>query len=122
MPSASTTRQARALQRLREDYERTLAQIAEIGFVMQGSVVRRTKRCGRPGCSCHRGPEYEHGPYYQWTRKIRAKTVTTVLTLAEARLYRQWIANGRRLRRLVTRLYKISERAAEHLAKEDSSA
>ncbi len=121
MSPVSQTRRARTLQRLQEDYERTLAQIAQVGYVMKGSVVRRTKRCGQPGCRCHRGPDYEHGPYYQWTRKIRAKTLTTVLAPTEARHYRQWIANGRSLRRLVARLYKTSERAARYLVQEESS-
>lgn len=121
MPSPSRTRLAEHLKRCQEDLKATHAQIVELGYVMQGSVVKRTKRCGQPGCRCQRGPDYEHGPYYQWTRKIRAKTVTDVLTPTEARLYRQWIANGRRLRSLVARLYKISERAARYRAKEGSS-
>ena len=84
---------------------------------MQGSVVRRTKRCGWPGCQCHRGPEYEHGPYYQWTRKVKAKTTTKVLTPTEARLYTEGIKNGRHLKRLVEKMYQISARALDYLAK-----
>jgi len=121
MSSSSRSRLTERLKRCQQDLEATQAQIAELGYVMQGSVVKRTKRCGQSGCRCQRGPEHEHGPYYQWTRKIRAKTVTGVLTPAEARLYHRWIANGRRLRHLVARLYKISERAARHWTKENSS-
>ena len=118
MGNSGRTRKEKALLRCQEQYEAVKAQIEEIGYVMQGSVVRRTKRCGQPGCQCHRGPEYEHGPYYQWTRKVEAKTVTQVLTPADARLYKEWIRSGRRLRKLVARLYQISARAARYLADE----
>jgi len=121
MPSSSPSRLAKRLERCRADLKATQAQIAELSYVMQGSVVKRTKRCGQPECRCQHAPEYEHGPYYQWTRKIRAKTVTEVLTPTDARLYRQWITNGRRLRRLVARLYRISERAARYRAQENAS-
>jgi len=82
---------------------------------MQGSIVRRTKRCGQPGCQCHLGPEYEHGPYYQWTTKVRAKTVTVVLTPEQARIYNEFIRNGRKLKKLVTKMYAISSRATRYL-------
>ena len=108
-----------ALKRRAEQYKAVKAQIEQIRYVMQGSVVRRTKQCGKPGCRCQMGPEYEHGPYYQWTRKIQAKTVTSVLTPAEARLYQQWIRNERQLTRLIAKMYRISTRAARYLVGEE---
>ena len=118
MKGAKSKREQEALKRCAEQYKAVKAQIEQIGYVMQGSVVRRTKRCGRPGCRCQLGPEYEHGPYYQWTRKIQGKTVTTVLTPAEARLYKKWLRNERRLRRLIAKMYRISTRAARYLGDE----
>lgn len=118
MGTTGRNRREKALQRCQEQYEAVKSQLKDIRYVMQGSVVRRTKRCGQPGCQCHLGPEYEHGPYYQWTRKVQAKTVTKVLTPAEARLYKECIRNGRRLRKLVVRMYQISARVARYLADE----
>ena len=31
-----------------------------------------------------------HGPYYQWTRKIKGKTKTTLLTAEQMDRYRPW--------------------------------
>ena len=107
-----------ALAACRNDYESLIAELASIGFVMQGSVVKRTKQCGRPDCPCHTDKSREHGPYYQWTRKVKAKTVTVVLTPQQARLYQKLIANGRRLKRLLARLYKVSAKAAELMLKD----
>ncbi len=110
------SRREKALQRCHNQYDVLKSQLKDIGYVMQGSVVRRTKRCGHPSCRCQLGSEYEHGPYYQWTRKVQAKTVTKVLTPAEARIYQECIQNERRLRKLMKRMYQISARAARYLA------
>ncbi len=118
MKSTGPSLKENALRRYQQQYEAVKSQIEELGYVMQGSVVRRTKRCGQPGCQCHIGPDYEHGPYYQWTRKVQAKTVTKVLSLAEARLYKECIRNGRRLRKLVARMHEISARTTRTMADE----
>ena len=118
METTKHTQKEKALRRCKESYEALKSQVGELGYVAQGSVVRRTKRCGHPGCQCHLGPEYEHGPYYQWTRKIQAKTVTKVLNPAEARLYQEFIQNGRQLRKLISKMYEISAQALDYLAHE----
>lgn len=115
MGSADTEKK---LQRYWEQYENVKAEIESLGFVMQGSVVKRTTRCGQPNCRCNLGPPYEHGPYYQWTRKVKAKTVTRILTPTEARIYQECIRNERRLRKLLSKMYRISSKAVESLADE----
>src|SRR5947209_4776789 len=44
------------------------------------------------------------GPYWQWTRKIAAKTIGRWLTADQHRDYASWIDNDRRLHELLTRL------------------
>ncbi len=51
-----------------------LAAIAATGMVLPGSITQRRTRCGRPNCGCHADPPRLHGPYWQWTRKVAAKT------------------------------------------------
>ncbi len=116
MRRTAQNQKEKALQECQNQYDVLKSQLKDIGYVMQGSVVRRTKRCGHPSCRCQSGPEYEHGPYYQWTRKVKAKTVTKVLTPTEARTYKEFIQNERRLRKLIKRMYQISGRAARYLA------
>ena len=106
------TSKAETIGRLRTEYESLKAQIQEIGFVMQGSVVKRTMKCNTPTCQCHRGKEFEHGPYYQWTTKVKGKTVTRRLTPEEAKDRKEYIANGRKLKKLLARMYKLSEKIA----------
>jgi hypothetical protein len=67
------------------------------------SPKRRT-RCGRPNCACHADPPRLHDPYWQWTRKIAAKTVCRWLSPDQHRDYTPWIDNDRRLHELLARL------------------
>jgi len=99
------------------EYEEQLkalaGELAGIGFMSQGSVVCRYTRCGKPGCRCQASPPLPHGPYYQLTRKVAGKTVTTRLTASQAARYAEWIANQRELRRVLAEMEQISRQAAE---------
>lgn len=89
-------------------YDRLRRSLAEIGFVCKGSMVRRHMPCGRPGCRCAQGPEHWHGPYFQWTRKVKGKTVTVRLTPEEAHAMSSYVRNDRELRRIVAQMRAIS--------------
>jgi Family of unknown function (DUF6788) len=102
-------------------YRELAAQLATIGLIHSGSVTRRYTRCGTPGCKCHSDPPQPHGPYYQWTAKINGKTVTRRLTQTEAELYEEWIANDRRLRRLIQQMRQVAAKAAELRLKQAAS-
>lgn len=91
------------------------AALAEIGWFRRGSVQRRLMRCGTAGCRCQANPPKLHGPYYQWTRKVKGKTVTVRLTQEQAGLMRQWIDNGRRLEGIVADMERVSQRMTEPL-------
>jgi hypothetical protein len=74
--------------------------------------------CGKPTCACHGTPPRLHGPYYQWTRKIRGKTQSVFFTSKQAQLLSTWIAEGRQLDRIVRQMERLSLRATERLLKE----
>lgn len=98
-----------------EDRYRDLARsLAEIGFIASGSVTRRLTHCNKAGCRCGADPPRLHGPYYQWTAKVAGRTVTRRLSATEAALYSEWIANDRRLRRIVNDMRKIADEARQH--------
>ncbi|MCC6756128.1 MAG: hypothetical protein IT199_07140 [Solirubrobacterales bacterium] len=94
-------------------YRQLASQLAEIGMISAGTLTRRYTRCASAGCKCRADPPEPHGPYWQWTRKIDGKTVTRRLTPAEAKLYREWITNDRRLRRIIAQMRDVAAKAAE---------
>lgn len=103
-------------------YDALKRALLDIGFIRRGSVVRRFMPCGTAGCSCQGTPPVLHGPYYQWTRKVRGKTVTVRLTREEADLLRQWISNGRQLNKIVAQIEFVSMRITERLLRKSKKS
>ena len=101
------------LTQLRRRHQALAARLGQVGFAVPGSLTRRYTTCGKPGCRCQASPPRPHGPYYQLTRKVAGKTVTTRLTASQAARYAEWIANQRELRRLIAEMEDISRQAAE---------
>ena len=92
---------------------RIAAQLAGISFVLPGTLTERHVRCGKPNCRCHADPPVLHGPYWQWTRKVAAKTICRWLSADQHRDYQPWIDNDRRLRELLARLEALGTAAFE---------
>lgn len=83
-------------------------------------MVRRFMACGKQGCRCQAKPPNLHGPYYQWTRKIRGRTSTVRLTRQEAELLATWIQNGRQLDKIIKQMEALALRATDRLLKQFS--
>ena len=112
MPNMSTKER---LAGLRRRYDALLKEIGEIGYIASGSLAPRYNRCGKPNCRCHGDPPQLHGPYWHWTATENGKTVNRRFTDAEAEIYKQWIANDRRLRSLIAELRTVAREATEIL-------
>jgi hypothetical protein len=104
------TRHADAIPRWAEQRRQAIAaEIAEIAarsWALPGSLKTTVMtRCRHPGCRCRapRNPR-RHGPYNWWCRPVNAKTVTKVLTPAQAERYAPWIESNRRLAALIDEL------------------
>lgn len=111
---------AKRLANYKRKYEQLAAQIPKIGFISAGSVVKRYTRCTNSNCRCRGNPQRPHGPYFQWTTKVKGRTVTKGLTEREARLYKNWIANDRKLSAVVTKMREVALKA-EILILEDEA-
>ena len=92
----------------RRAQQRILDAIAEIDFVIPGSVTRRNPRCGKANCRCHDDPPQLHGPYISWTRKVNNKTVTRLLTEEQLADYQAWFDNARKLKTLIAQLEALT--------------
>jgi len=74
--------------------------------------------CGKPSCACHGTPPRLHGPYYQWTRKVKGKTQTVFFTREQAQLLSGWIAAGRDLDHIIAQMERLSLRVTDRLLRE----
>jgi hypothetical protein len=108
---------ASRLEHYEAQYRSLIGELDGLGFISPGSLISRETSCGKPGCRCQGDPPRRHGPYFQWSRLQDGKTVSRRLDEDEADLYRQWIANRRRMEAIITQMEEVSAKAGEILLK-----
>lgn len=101
------------LQRLELRHKTLLRRLCKLGLVLRGTIGARMLPCGNPKCRCKGDPPRLHGPYYLWTRKVAAKTLTVRLTSEQATRCMQWSRNMRQFDLLVKQLQQLGLRAAD---------
>lgn len=109
------------LERYEGKYRALASELASLGFISPGSLVERETTCGKPGCRCMGDPPRRHGPYHQWSRAVGGKTVTRRLSDDEAELYREWVGNWRKLKRITAEMEKVSTAAGKILLRQAAS-
>jgi hypothetical protein len=92
-------------QRLKKRYERLAARLARLGPIVQGTITERTITKEDPH---NPGTPKTIGPYYQWTFKRNAKTVTVNLSASQRRSFQRAIDNNQKLETLLTQMREIS--------------
>lgn len=98
-----------------DEYRRAKKALLEIGFIAEGSLVKRFITCGNTSCRCHSHPEHRHGPYYQLTWKRNGKTVSQFISAELASHYKEWIGNRRKLRKAINKLHSVSKKAINEI-------
>jgi hypothetical protein len=77
--------------KLTGQFERCKDQLLQLSWITQGSVFKTQQ-----GTWC-------------WTRKVKAKTVTVALSAQQAELFKQALAQHRKLEQLLTKMRHISQ-------------
>jgi hypothetical protein len=80
------------VRQIQRRYERLKKELLSLGWICQGSLM-------------HTPPHA-----WRWTRKVHAKTVTVALSEPQAELYRQAIANHRRLEQVLSQMRELSQK------------
>jgi hypothetical protein len=101
----------RELARLRARIEERSQELTRIGFRLKGTLLKRYQRCGSAGCRCKADPPQLHGPYWQWTSKVKGKTLTRRIPEEEVERYQRWIENARRFEEIAQELHLLSQKA-----------
>jgi cyclopropane fatty-acyl-phospholipid synthase-like methyltransferase len=83
-----------ALQSWQEQYDRLKAALAQAGWISEGYVQDRGPGAG--------------GPCYQWTRKVKGKTVSVALSEEQYDWLKAAIANWRTVQGALRRMQRLS--------------
>jgi len=90
------------MQALEKQLARLAKQLAQIGWICQGSLVQQYQIQRR------HGRRLRYGPYPIWTRKVQNKTTTLSLSQAQARRLAKAIANRRHFEALLERIQTLT--------------
>lgn len=86
-----------------EGYQRLRTRLGKVGWVALGSLVER----GQPG---------QGGPRYQWSRRVKGKTVTVALSKEQFDWLQQAIKNQRDAWDLLAQMHQLTlEHMWQHL-------
>src|SRR6266498_1603333 len=55
-------------------------ELHQLGYFLKGTVLKRMMKCGHTNCACQRDASRRHGPYFEWTYKVKGKTVNVKLS------------------------------------------
>ena len=84
-------------ERLSSEYRRLQGRLAQMDWIALGSLLERSQ----PG---------QGGPRYQWSRRVKGKTVTVALSAEQFRWLKKAIANQRLAGKLLTRMHQLTLR------------
>lgn len=94
------------LEMLHKRYERLAARLAKLGPIIQGTITERTITKKDP-----HNPAITRtiGPYYQWTFKKKAKTVTVNLAAAQIKPFQGAIDANRKAEEILSQMRELSQ-------------
>ena len=93
-------------------------ELAQVQYLLKGTLLQRMMKCGKPNCACRRDPAKRHGPYFEWTYKAKGKTVNLKLRPEQAPIYRAAAQQYRKLKSILRRLERLSRTALAHRARQ----
>jgi hypothetical protein len=97
-------------------------ELQKLDYFLKGTVLKRMMKCGQPRCACHSDPAQRHGPYFEWTYKVKGKTVNVKLSPRAAPLYQAATKQNRKLKTVLARMERLSRTALARLAKQAENA
>ena len=75
--------------------------LAKIDYMCSGTLLRRTKVCGKVGCRCAQDPSARHGPYYEWGHMKGGKLVHRTVSSEQAIILETAIASHKKAKKLM---------------------
>jgi hypothetical protein len=99
-------------------FRQALQELHDLDYFLKGTVLKRMMKCGHPNCACQRDDSKGHGPYFEWTYKVKGKTVNVKLSPQAAPLYQAATKQHRKLKTVLVKMERLSRTALAHLAKQ----
>ncbi|MDP1961893.1 DUF6788 family protein [Rhodoferax sp.] len=89
------------IKKAREKIARIRVALNAMDYLCSGTLLCRTKVCGKPGCRCAQDPSARHGPYYEWGHMKDGRLVHRTVSPEQAAILQLAIANYRKAKKLM---------------------
>jgi hypothetical protein len=109
--------QSAVLERHAQRFRELKRDLDQLEYFCKGTVLKRMMKCGKTQCACASDPTKRHGPYYELTYKANGKTVNVKISPEAAPLYKAASQQYRKLKKLFSRLEKLSQTILRHQSK-----
>jgi hypothetical protein len=113
-------RPEKVIEQAKQRIARIRESLAEMDLLCSGTLLQRTKVCGKLSCRCASDPAARHGPYYEWSHMLKGKLVHRVISAPQADVLRLGIANQRGAKKLMQQWEAETERIMDAQAERDS--
>ncbi len=87
----------------RRRIEEIRSRITAMDLVSSGTLLTRTKTCGKKSCRCSTDVEARHGPYNEWNRRESGRLVHLTISDQQAEEAAKAIASYRAVQQLLAR-------------------
>lgn len=98
------------IKQARERIARIRDALSAIDYLCSGTLLERTKLCGKPGCRCAKDPSARHGPYFEWGHMKGGRLVHRTVSPEQAAILKIAIANHRKAKKLMQAWEEATER------------
>src|ERR1035441_7229431 len=109
MPARKTT--SPALGAPAQRFRHAQQELHQLDYFLKKTVSKRMMKCGQPQCACHRDPSQRHGPYFEWTYKVKGKTINVKLSAQAAPLYQAATKQNHKLKAVLAKMERWSRAA-----------
>lgn len=83
-------------------------------WILQGTLLKQYKQCGKKNCHCYQDKQYWHGPYWIWTRKEKGKTITRTLNKSQIQVFKKSVNNLKEINQLIEKWKYLSSIGLEN--------
>ncbi|MDP2825764.1 MAG: hypothetical protein Q8O52_24140 [Sulfuritalea sp.] len=96
-----THRPETVIKQARKKIARIREALSGVDYLCSGTLLQRTKVCGKPGCRCAQDVNARHGPYFEWGHMQGGKLVHRTVSPQQAVLLQLAIDNHRSVQQLL---------------------
>lgn len=93
-----------------KEFNQIKGELLEIGPFRNGTIIKRWQTCNKAGCKCREDKNFRHWPYYSWTTKEKAKTVSINVPEELIKEANAYVTNAKAVKEKIKKMSNLSDK------------